>query len=124
MQSIRAHTICCLVLSVVCAGCSAAHKPPPLGKDHGGLESATVSGPTCVVIRRGLTVDVKFVEAGQTETIGGSDDSIFQVSVFPPVADKNCGTPEFNAGVLCMKCKGAEGTNLYDPKLTGIACCP
>jgi hypothetical protein len=126
MQSIKAHAICCLVLSVVCAGCSAAHKPSPLGKEHGGLESAKVSGPACVVIRQGTKFEAKFVEAGQTETFGpgagGSADSIFQVSVFPPVADKNCGDYDFKAGVLCMKCAGAVGTDYGEQ--TGIACCP
>lgn len=123
MHSIRAHVISCLVLSVVCAGCSAVHKHGPVGKEHGSLESATVSGPACVVIRRGLKVDVvQFVEAGQTETIPcGSDDSIFQLSVFPPGPNNTCGNYGFNAGVLCMKC-GAGGSD--SGQLTGIACCP
>ena len=102
MQSIRAHAICCLVLSVVCAGCPAVHKPRPLGKDHGVLESAKVSDPTCVVIRQGSKVEAKFVEAGQTETFGpgagGSDDSIFQVSVFPPVKTRSAETLTLRLG--------------------------
>jgi hypothetical protein len=126
MQSIKAHATCCLVVSVLYAGCSAVHKRPSLGTEHGFLESAKVSGPACVVTRQGSTGTVKFVETGQTETVGpgadGSGDSIFQVSVFPRVPDKGCGDYDFKARVLCMRCTSADDTD-YE-KATGIACCP
>ena len=123
MQSIRAHAICCLVLSVVCAGCSAVHKVGPSGKVPGGVESATVSGPTCVVIRRGTKVATQFLEAGQTKTFGGSNDSISQVGVFPLGDRENCGVYDYDlkAGTLCMKCAGQEDSE-YAAKM-GIACC-
>ena len=122
MQSIRAHAICCLVLSVVCAGCSAVHKHQPRVREHGGLESATVSGPACAVIRRGSNPpEIKSVEAGQTETLSGSDDSFFQLSVFARKSGKTCGDYKFEAGTLCMKCAGEEDKE-YAEKM-GIACC-